>query len=1262
MSGSHEQDHIAAEAVGGTPAESPSSDSRRSSSGGVPPLPPAASTPSDAARSDRPADLPDFRLLAKIGQGGFGSVWIAQHRHTGDAVAIKFIPPNNREIELQGLQHLRQRVREGQDHLVWTEYIGESEGFIYCVMDLADPVVEGPLFADRYEALTLLKHLKQKGRLDVLEAAGVTLAIAKGLSFLQGAGLRHGDIKPANILRVRGKWKLADYGMMGGLEARARGGTRSYLPPEGPHGDRADQYALGIVLHELVFGHRPSDSTRETWPESRISTGLRRIQQRLTEPDPNRRYASAGELVKELEGLTSTTSPVATGAAGACPSCGEPIFGSEEACGSCGSELWRQCPICQHRGSIVQRFCTQCRGPVHGIFAMRKELNEADALLCEGLHRECLQRIEGPLQDLLLEVGRDLSKLQVGELSRRRRVEGIEAEFKSRLARMAERCGLLQEVDGRIADAHERGDVMALRDSIARALEIAPGAGTYEALRADLPALEARSRWTALLGRLGNPHQDPASLDSESLQVAIGTLRQHLPEHPAVRQEAKQVLAALQDERRRRVHDRCATAAAWHRKEGRLLEALRWLRRAESRQAVDRKMLAEIAELSAELSPMAASVRAEAAAQLQQAGGHRRLRRLESDLAAIEGGESPVVKKLRTEWPRRRRIDLLRRVSERAIRRIGEGDFLGTDPLLALAFRIAERDPAVRDRVIDLDNSISARIRTARALVEAADVAEASGRVEEALEILEKAESITPAWEEVLERLARVRSAASDVPVRRRRRRLLMLAAVAVLAAGAGLVAHHTWQLAPLADLLSRLESPSRATAADARRQAAGLLGGGSQSDTLLLTDLGLNDAIRAEWPRSWERAHGSDGAIARDLALSAADELAVWRVVSGGSGSPSVEGGGDWLDSATKRLIAGVTLTPTTRVARIEAWRDGFEVAIRAGGGADAFLEIVEASIASELQDGSSAAPAASVIDEWVALATVLEAHEETRSLSDRVRTTVDFWCAASIEAIRASLAKVVEAAMASGPRRVEVERGSELEPWGAWCEGRAEVIEAFNRVMEQLEWDAISIGLDGSEPVAVGTDLAPGAEATDRLRLIPIVVPTSGGNGNEFLLVADSLLSVEAATRLLGASPANRAQDRWVPAIDEAEAICRVVPRLEYLGTIWEPVIPDFDRWIALRDLYRRGDPARAELLGALQFDEELEEWISRGDKAPRSVNPKYSGWRVAAPDGGGLTGLRLFFVPVGSAPPDGRSFQDGAAPTRRLFATEIPRNSLP
>ncbi|MGA1401337.1 MAG: hypothetical protein ACO38P_13225, partial [Phycisphaerales bacterium] len=330
-----------------------------------------------------------------------------------------------------------------------------------------------------------------------------------------------------------------------------------------------------------------------------------------------------------------------------------------------------------------------------------------------------------------------------------------------------------------------------------------------------------------------------------------------------MRQEAKQVIAALQDERRRRVRDRCAALAAWHRREGRPLEALRWLRRAESRQTADRAMSAEIAELAAELKPMATSLRTEATAQLQQVGGHRRLRRLESSLGAIEGGASPIVKKLRSEWPRRRRIDLLRRISERAIRRISAGDFLGTDPLLALAFRIADRDPAVRDRVIDLDNSISARIRTARALLESADVARASGNVEDALQYLEQAHSIAPNWDEVLVRLGSVRSAASALPIRRRRRRIVVMAVIAMALVVAGIVAQHVWHLAPLDDLVSRLDSPSRPISSKARVEAASLLGDPSRSTDLLLTDLKLYAALQESWTRSWERDYGTEGPLA---------------------------------------------------------------------------------------------------------------------------------------------------------------------------------------------------------------------------------------------------------------------------------------------------------------------------------------------------------------------------------------------------------------
>ncbi|MGA1225610.1 MAG: hypothetical protein ACO31E_13720, partial [Phycisphaerales bacterium] len=274
----------------------------------------------------------------------------------------------------------------------------------------------------------------------------------------------------------------------------------------------------------------------------------------------------------------------------------------------------------------------------------------------------------------------------------------------------------------------------------------------------------------------------------------------------------------------------------------------------------------------------------------------------------------------------------------------------------------------------------------------------------------------------------------------------------------------------------------------------------------------------------------------------------------------------------------------------------------------------------------------------------------------------TVDSWCEAAIEAIRASLAGVVEAARASGPRRVEVERTSEpLGPWGACGEGRAEVVAAFNRVMEQLEWSAVSLSLDGSEPTMLGESSLLQAGAKDRLRLIPIVVTTS--HGNELLLVADSLLSVEASTRLLGSPPSHQWRERWVPTIDEAEAILHVVPRFDYLGTTWEPVIPDPDRWIAVRELHQHNDPEQAELLAALQHGEGFNEWLARsGDEArkPRSINPADSSRLEPADDGGLITGLRLFFVPTDHAQTDGRTLRTDDAFACQFSATAISRNS--
>ena len=124
--------------------------------------------------------------------------------------------------------------------------------------------------------------------------------------------------------------------------------------------------------------------------------------------------------------------------------------------------------------------------------------------------------------------------------------------------------------------------------------------------------------------------------------MVIATLRGSLPEQAVARDEAKVVLATLQDEQRTRIRKRCGAAAAWHLREGRSLQALRWLRIAESKHAADREMLDSIARLSAELKPLCKDLRDAGRNVLQRTGGHREMRRIGESLSVVDGADSIV--------------------------------------------------------------------------------------------------------------------------------------------------------------------------------------------------------------------------------------------------------------------------------------------------------------------------------------------------------------------------------------------------------------------------------------------------------------------------------------------------------------------------------------------------------------------------------------------------------------------------------------------
>jgi serine/threonine protein kinase len=116
------------------------------------------------------------------------------------------------------------------------------------------------LTPDSYAPHTLKLDLQRRGRLPLDECIQLGLSLSNALAYLHGQGLVHRDIKPSNIIFVGGVPKLADVGLVAGVDdARSYVGTEGFIPPEGPGTAQADLYSLGIVLYQMSTGKSHQD-------------------------------------------------------------------------------------------------------------------------------------------------------------------------------------------------------------------------------------------------------------------------------------------------------------------------------------------------------------------------------------------------------------------------------------------------------------------------------------------------------------------------------------------------------------------------------------------------------------------------------------------------------------------------------------------------------------------------------------------------------------------------------------------------------------------------------------------------------------------------------------------------------------------------------------------------------------------------------------------------------------------------------------------
>jgi formylglycine-generating enzyme required for sulfatase activity/dienelactone hydrolase len=186
-----------------------------------------------------------------------------------------------------------------------------------------------------YDGETLKKRI-QRGPMPVDEVVSFAQQIARGLAAAHEAGIIHRDIKPANIMVTsRGEVKIVDFGiakLAGQADLTGTGlrlGTIAYMSPEQFEGEvdaRADLWALGVVMFEMLTGRRPFDGDNDLTtmnavlnrpPHSLealrpdVPAPLIAVVERAMQKKPSERYASAREMAGHIESCRASNAPAA---------------------------------------------------------------------------------------------------------------------------------------------------------------------------------------------------------------------------------------------------------------------------------------------------------------------------------------------------------------------------------------------------------------------------------------------------------------------------------------------------------------------------------------------------------------------------------------------------------------------------------------------------------------------------------------------------------------------------------------------------------------------------------------------------------------------------------------------------------------------------------------------------------------------------------------------------------------------------------------
>ena len=262
-----------------------------------------------------PTDILNYRIVRHLGSGGMGSVYLAVNTNIDQQVAIKVLRP-----EVARNAALRARFKQEAEMLCSLDHPGIVKFLNY--VETAEGVF---LIMEYVKGMTLENFISKKNGLIVeSKAYPLICEILDAFAYAHSKGIVHRDIKPANIIiQDDGHIKIMDFGIAqivseaNVTDSKAIMGTPAYMSPEQIYGKdidaRSDIYSIGVLIHNMLTGRAPYDSTlltaqeikrrvvkdnmprmAETYPY--ISDKIQAVVDKATQKVPEARYQSCLEM------------------------------------------------------------------------------------------------------------------------------------------------------------------------------------------------------------------------------------------------------------------------------------------------------------------------------------------------------------------------------------------------------------------------------------------------------------------------------------------------------------------------------------------------------------------------------------------------------------------------------------------------------------------------------------------------------------------------------------------------------------------------------------------------------------------------------------------------------------------------------------------------------------------------------------------------------------------------------------------------------